>query len=156
ARKTSAPPTTTCTRLRPHGVSMYRCRIQAISTSSTSTTATAIQVATRMSGIRYGSVWPSPPAAVITPHTNPRVVGRPRPVRLPSSDSASANPMLIPAPDCGGEADQKRLPTFVSRECGREERRQSRDRAVHEPGQPGLNDLEDKQPPPGGRVVFRL
>src|SRR5438132_675138 len=39
-----------------------------------------------------------PPRVVIAPHTKPRAQGWPRPVRLPSSDNASANPMLMPAP----------------------------------------------------------
>src|SRR5262245_16657525 len=51
-----------------------------------------------MSGMRYGRVCPRPPRAVINPQMNPRISGRPRPVRLPSSESASANPMLMPAP----------------------------------------------------------
>src|SRR6266540_4032900 len=51
-----------------------------------------------LSGIRKGSVCPRPPRAVIRPQTAPRTHGRPRPVRLPSSDRASAKPMLMPAP----------------------------------------------------------
>jgi hypothetical protein len=43
-------------------------------------------------------VWPTPPRAVMAPQINPRTQGWPRPVRLPSSESASANPMLMPAP----------------------------------------------------------
>src|SRR6267154_1845204 len=39
-----------------------------------------------------------PPRAVIDPVMSPRIHGVPRPVRLPSSDSASAKPMLMPAP----------------------------------------------------------
>ena len=39
-----------------------------------------------------------PPSAVIRPQTRPRIQGWPRPVRLPSSESASAKPMLMPAP----------------------------------------------------------
>src|SRR4029077_17866155 len=66
--------------------------------NSQMTTATAIHVATWTSGIKYGRLWPNPPTAVISPQTVPRAHGWPRPVRLPSSDSASANPMLIPAP----------------------------------------------------------
>jgi hypothetical protein len=46
---------------------------------------------------RNGSVWPMPPIAVIPPSMIPRADGCPRPVNEPSSDSASANPMLIPA-----------------------------------------------------------
>ena len=45
-----------------------------------------------------GSVWPSPPAAVMRPQTAPRIIGWPRPLIAPSSESASAKPMLIPAP----------------------------------------------------------
>ena len=43
-------------------------------------------------------MWPTPPTAVIAPQISPRTHGCPRPVRLPSSESASANPMLMPAP----------------------------------------------------------
>src|SRR3984893_15048025 len=32
------------------------------------------------------------------PHTPPRIQGRPLPLRTPSSERASANPILIPAP----------------------------------------------------------
>jgi hypothetical protein len=43
-------------------------------------------------------VWPRPPTVVISPQVNPRSQGEPRPVNDPSSDSASAKPMLMPAP----------------------------------------------------------
>ena len=43
-------------------------------------------------------VWPSPPTVVIKPQMPPRRRGEPRPVSEPSSDSASAKPMLMPAP----------------------------------------------------------
>ncbi|HEY3044304.1 MAG TPA: hypothetical protein VGJ39_09780 [Vicinamibacterales bacterium] len=49
--------------------------------------------------MRNGSVCPTPPSVVIAPQITPRIHGGPRPVKLPSSDSASANPMLIPAPN---------------------------------------------------------
>src|SRR5688572_31546505 len=39
-----------------------------------------------------------PPMVVITPHTEPRSHGVPRPVSEPSSESASAKPMEMPAP----------------------------------------------------------
>jgi len=58
----------------------------------------AIVIAAWNLGIRKGSVWPIPPRAVMTPQTNPRAQGWPRPVRMPSSHSASAKPMPIPAP----------------------------------------------------------
>src|SRR5712672_693392 len=66
--------------------------------SSPATTHTAITVATRNSDMRNGSVWPRPPIAVIAPVTEPRTTGLPRPVSAPSSDSASANAMEMPAP----------------------------------------------------------
>ena len=48
--------------------------------------------------MRYGKVCPSPPTVAIKPQMTPRTQGRPRPVSLPSSERASAKPMLIPAP----------------------------------------------------------
>jgi hypothetical protein len=39
-----------------------------------------------------------PPIAVAMPVIAPRLIGTPRPVTVPSSDSASAKPMLMPAP----------------------------------------------------------
>ena len=39
-----------------------------------------------------------PPAVVISPQTRPRSSGAPRPESLPSSDSASAKPIEMPAP----------------------------------------------------------
>ena len=50
------------------------------------------------SGRRYGSECPNPPIAVISPQMPPRSRGEPRPVSEPSSERASAKPMLIPAP----------------------------------------------------------
>ncbi len=43
-------------------------------------------------------MWPTPPSVVITPVMAPRSQGWPRPVSEPSSDSASAKPMEMPAP----------------------------------------------------------
>src|SRR5277367_6099261 len=61
--------------------------------------AVAIQNAlAQESGTRYGMVWPSPPSVVIKPQVTPRSHGEPRPVSEPSSDKASAKPMLMPAP----------------------------------------------------------
>src|SRR5580704_2286821 len=96
--KTKAPPSATCVAADMIGVSMYRCRIQVMTASSTRTTRKAIVIAAWNLGIRKGRVWPIPPRAVMAPQTNPRAQGWPRPVRVPSSDSASAKPMLIPAP----------------------------------------------------------
>jgi hypothetical protein len=39
-----------------------------------------------------------PPTVVMRPQTVPRAQGRPRPLSTPSSDIASAKPMLMPAP----------------------------------------------------------
>src|SRR5260370_42329613 len=66
--------------------------------NSTATTATAIQVATQKFASKKGKVCPTPPKVVRPPQTPPRIQGRPLPLSTPSSDSASANPMLIPAP----------------------------------------------------------
>src|SRR5579875_2085543 len=59
---------------------------------------TAIVVAISNRPIRNGRVCPMPPSVVIRPQTAPRSHGWPRPVRLPSSERASAKPMLMPAP----------------------------------------------------------
>src|SRR5208283_4495541 len=97
ARNTSAPPSATWNNADAHGVSMNRWRIHEMMPSSTSTTHTATATAVFKFGIKNGSVWPRPPSVVINPHTKPRAHGWPRPVRLPSSDNASAKPMLMPA-----------------------------------------------------------
>src|ERR1700728_2685952 len=66
--------------------------------NSTATTATATQRARKKSASRNGKVWPMPPKVVIKPQTPPRIQGRPLPLRTPSSERASAKPILIPAP----------------------------------------------------------
>ena len=43
-------------------------------------------------------MWPTPPIVVITPQTEPRSHGAPRPVSEPSSEAASAKPIEMPAP----------------------------------------------------------
>jgi hypothetical protein len=48
--------------------------------------------------VRNGKVWPMPPKVVIKPQTPLRIQGRPLPLRTPSSERASANPILISAP----------------------------------------------------------
>src|SRR5271166_1841485 len=53
-----------------------------------------------------------PPSAVIAPQTEPRSHGVPRPVRLPSSDNASAKPMLIPAPSDAARPTAKASQVF--------------------------------------------
>src|SRR5471030_2740520 len=98
AANTRAPPNATCNAAETGGVSMYFQRTQLITPSSTTTTPMATAVAVQNDGIRNGSVWPTPPIVVINPVTRPRIQGAPRPVRLPLSDNASANPIEIPAP----------------------------------------------------------
>jgi len=51
-----------------------------------------------------------PPAVVINPQTMPRRSGLPRPVRLPSSLRASANPMEMPAPTLAASPTRKAGP----------------------------------------------
>src|ERR1043166_8398604 len=82
-------------------------RTHEITPNSQTTTATATHVAIRTLGIKYGRLCPSPPTAVIMPQTVPRAHGCPRPVKLPSSDNASANPMLIPAPRLAANPTRK-------------------------------------------------
>jgi hypothetical protein len=83
---------------------------------------------------------------VISPHTKPRahglaaagqtaVVGQR--LRKAHADARAA---------AGGEADQKSFPTAVRSERGGKQRRQRRDRAVHQSGQPRLNDLQQEEP----------
>ena len=43
-------------------------------------------------------MWPTPPIVVMTPQTEPRSHGVPRPVSEPSSEAASAKPIEMPAP----------------------------------------------------------
>src|SRR5215467_3725134 len=97
-KNTSTPPTTTWNAACKKGVSIYLCRTQLITPSSTATTRMATVIANRKSLIRKGNVWPSPPAVVMAPVTIPRIQGEPRPVSEPSSDKPSANAIDIPAP----------------------------------------------------------
>src|SRR2546427_644494 len=69
-----------------------------ITPSSTATTMTATNMATRKLAIKKGKVCPIPPAVVINPVTAPRSHGEPRPVSDPSSESPSENAIEIPAP----------------------------------------------------------
>ena len=80
--------------------------------NSITTTSIAAVIAARKSGMRNGSVCPIPPRAVMRPQMNPRVQGRPRPVRLPSSDNASAKPMLMPAPSDAARPTAKASQVF--------------------------------------------
>ena len=122
--------------------------------SSTSTTMTATVTAVFKFGIKNGRVWPMPPSVVIRPHTKPRAQGWPRPVRLPSSDNASAKSHADARADAGGEADEKRLETAVGGKRGSEQRRQRRDRTIHQPGQSRLDDLQNEQPLGAGLFVL--
>ena len=73
-------------------------RIREIVISSMATTTPATTSAVWTSVITNGSEWKTPPNVVMAPVTTPRTTADPRPVSVPSSDSASENPMLIPAP----------------------------------------------------------
>ena len=95
---TIRPPTVTTSSDERIETSRKRLRIQAITNSSTATTAPATISALWTSGIRNGSVWNSPPSAVMPPVIDPRTTAEPRPVCSPVSDSASDQPMLTPAP----------------------------------------------------------
>ena len=56
--------------------------------------------------------------------------------------------------DAGGHTDQKRLPALMSRKGRGEDGGECRDRSVHQPGEPGLDHLEQEQPALGGRFLF--
>ena len=63
---------------------------------------------------------PSPPAVVMSPQIRPRAQGWPRPVSEPSSESASAKPIEMPAPTEAASPTRKapakvRVSTFTSR-----------------------------------------
>src|ERR1700693_5774750 len=92
---TKAPPNATWNAAETGGVSMYFQRTQVITASLITTTQIATVVAVQKAEIKYGSEWPMPPSVVISPQITPRITGAPRPVRLPLSDSASANPIEI-------------------------------------------------------------
>ena len=68
------------------------------------------------------------------------------PVRLPSSESASAKPIEIPAPSKRRACRRGRHRNCCGGKGGREQGRQRRDRAVHEAGKPGLDDAHDEEP----------
>src|SRR6202023_581291 len=109
--------------------------MQAIAHSSKNTTTPAREVAIQnaldqLPGTRYGSACPRPPSVVMIPQVAPRSQGEPRPVIDPSSESASAKPMLMPAPI--EAARPTRLPVLMGGEGGREQGCQCRDRAVHQ------------------------
>ena len=82
----------------------------------------------------------------------PRTIGAPRPVRLPLSDSASAKPMEMPAPIEAASPTRNASQVLLRGEGGGEHRRQGGDRAVHQPGQPGLDHPQHERGP-GARVL---
>src|SRR5215831_17778498 len=92
---------------------MYRFRTQEITPSSIANTITATVKARWKFGIRNGSVCPIPPAVVITPVIAPRSTGRPRPVSDPSSDTASAKAIEIPAPMDAARPTRKASQLFL-------------------------------------------
>ena len=107
------------------------------------TTAPAAQSAREIAS-RNGSVCPIPPTRGHRPANQSAHPGMARPVRLPSSESASANPMLMPAP-AEPPGHQKRLATILCRKGGGEYRRQRRNRSIHQSRQARLNDLQHEQ-----------
>ena len=84
----------------------------------------------------------------------PRIIGAPRPVRLPLSDSASAKPIEMPAPIEAASPTTNACQVLLRRERRGEHRRQRRDRAVHQPGQSRL-DQPQHEGCAGMRVLAR-
>ena len=96
-----------------------------------------------------------PPAVVIKPQTRPRRSGAPRPESLPSSDSASAKPIEMPAPIEAASPTRKAFhELWVAKRRG-EHRRERRHRTVHQADKAGLDDLQDKPPALVLRFVVR-
>ena len=91
-------------------------------------------------------VWPNPPRPVIRPQTTPRTSGRPRPVRLPSSERRFGKTHADAGADAGRQADGEGFPAVVRGEGGGEERGERRDRAVHQARPAGLNHLKHEKP----------
>ena len=61
----------------------------------------------------------------------------------------------MPAPRLAARPTRKVVPAVAGGEGGGEQRRQGRDRAVHQPGQARLDHLQHEQPLPRGRLVRR-
>jgi len=95
---TITPPRVTWIRELASETSRNRFRIQAIPISSQPTVNDATRRAVCRSLIRKGSAWKLPPRNVAPPVIKPRDMDVPLPVTVPSSESASERPMLIPAP----------------------------------------------------------
>ena len=59
--------------------------------------------------------------------------------------------------EAGGKADSERVNAAVGRERRGKQRRERRDRSIHQTGQPRLDDLQDEQPfLPGGVLLAQL
>ena len=91
--------------------------------------------------------------AVMRPQTRPESSGCPRPVSEPSSESASAKPMEMPAPSDAARPTRKASGLLWWRRPQRN-RRQRRDRAIHQSRQARLDDLQNEKTPVRG--VFFL
>src|ERR1700719_1354245 len=83
-----------------------------------------------------------PPTVVMRPQTAPRAQGRPRPLRTPSSDIASAKPMLIPAPTEAAMPTRKASLLVCVAKAAAKDGRERRDGAVHQSSEAGLDNLE--------------
>ena len=87
-----------------------------------------------------------PPSAVMSAADQAaQSSGWPRPVRLPSSERASAKPMLMPAPMRRGEPNEERVPGVVRGDGGGEYRGQRRDGTIHQARKAGLHDLQHEE-----------
>ena len=157
---TSAPPNTTCMAAETGGVSMYFHRIQLMTASSTITTRD--RDGDRGPEIRDQVRQGVADAADRGHQAADRAAHEraPRPVRLPLSDSASAKPIEMPAPIEAARPTRKAFQT-AGGEGGGEHRRQRRDRAVHQPGEPRLHTRSTKcaaapRPPARARSAGRF
>ena len=89
---------------------MYLLWIHAIAHSSMNTITIARPVAVQKCGIKYGSAWPSPPTAVITPRGNPALDGRPAARDRPVVGGGFGETHRDAGAHRGGQADQEGLP----------------------------------------------
>jgi hypothetical protein len=81
---------------------------------------------------------------VAIPVMLPRKMGRPRPVTMPSSDSASARPMLTPAPSEAANPTKKPVFRLSCKAGDSENRCKGRDRAIHQTQQCRLDFLQNE------------
>ncbi len=87
-----------------------------------------------------------PPAVVIAPQTSPRVQGCPRPLRTPSSESASAKPMVMPAPMEAAMPTRNAVQLLCEANAAANTGARVDTRAVHQAGQARLDDLQHEAP----------